>query len=156
MQRRKIAFVLYLYQKELIMTDIILGIGVAAFIFFAGFHIYYIMSLRRTSERLGDFLHNTEGSLNAALVELRDTLENIKKLSGNMSAVTEDVRQISHTVASVEKIIRGLYGFMGKGLGPAAGANIAGLKAGITTGVSTLVKSLKTRRRVHHERGTRS
>jgi gas vesicle protein len=30
-----------------------------------------------------------------------------------------------------------------KGLGPAAGANIAGVKAGTTTGVVTLVKSLK-------------
>jgi hypothetical protein len=138
------------------MTDIILGIGVVAFIVFTGFHISYITSLRRTSEQMGDFFHNTEGNLNAALIELRDTLENLKKISCNMNAVTEDIRQISHTVANAEKIIRGLYGYVGKGLGPAAGANIAGLKAGIMTGVSTLVKSLKNRRRVHHERGTRS
>jgi len=37
------------------------------------------------------------------------------------------------------KSIRGLYEYVSKGLGPAAGANIAGLKAGITTGVVTLV-----------------
>jgi hypothetical protein len=138
------------------MTDIILGIGVSAFIVFTGFHISYITSLRRTSERMEDFIQNTEGNLNAALVELRDTLENLKKISCNVNAVTEDVRQISHTVARAEKIIRGVYGYVGNNLGPAAGANIAGLKAGITTGVSTLVKSLKKRRRVHHERGTRS
>ena len=136
------------------MTDIILGIGVATFIVYTGFQISYILSLRRTSQRMADFLQNTEGNLNSALFELRDTLENLKNITGNVSAVSEDVRQISRTVASVERIISGLYGYIGKGLGPAAGANIAGLKAGITTGVSTLVKSLKKRRRVHHERGT--
>jgi hypothetical protein len=136
------------------MTDIILGIGVATFIVYTGFHISYLLSLKRTSERMGVFLENTEGNLNAALFELRDTLENLKKITGNVSAVSEDIRQISRTVANVERIVRGVYGYVGKGLGPAAGANIAGLKAGITTGVSTLVKSLKKRRRVHHERGT--
>ena len=38
-----------------------------------------------------------------------------------------------------------------KGLGPAAGANIAGLKAGTTAGVATLVKSLKEGRSDDHE-----
>ena len=47
------------------MTDIILGIGVATFIVYTGFHISYILSLRRTSERMGDFLQKTEGNLNA-------------------------------------------------------------------------------------------
>jgi hypothetical protein len=136
------------------MTDIILGIGVATFIVYAGFHISYLLSLRRTSERMRDFLENTEGNLNAALIELRDTLENLKEITRNVNVVSEDIRQISNTVATVERIVRALYGYVGKGLGPAAGANIAGLKAGITTGVSTLVNSLKKRRRVHHERRT--
>jgi hypothetical protein len=39
-----------------------------------------------------------------------------------------------------------LYHHIKEGLGSAAGANIAGLKAGITTGVSTLVKSVKVRK----------
>jgi ABC-type transporter Mla subunit MlaD len=138
------------------MTDIILGVGVAAFIVYAGFHLSYILSIRRTSERMGDFLQNTEGNLNAALVELKDTLENLKKITGNVNAVSEDVRQISRTVAIVEKSIRGLYAYGRGNLGPAAGANIAGLKAGISTGVSTLVKNFKQRRRVHHERKTGS
>lgn len=138
------------------MTDIIIGIGVATFIVFTGFHVSYILSLKRTSERMGDFLQKTEGNLNGALVELRETLENLKKITGNVSAVTEDIRQISGTVAIVEKRLRGLYEYMGKGLGPAAGANFAGLKAGVTTGVTTLVKSIRKRRRVHHERRTGS
>jgi len=47
--------------------------------------------------------------------------------------------------------IRYLNEYVRKGFGPAAGANIAGLKAGITTGVVTLVKSLKKGRSDDHE-----
>jgi hypothetical protein len=133
------------------MTDIILGIGVAAFIVYTGFHISYILSVKRTSEQMGDFFQKTEGNLNAALAELRETLENVKNITGNVNAVSEDVRQISSTVASVEKIMRGLYEYAKEGLGPVAGANIAGLKAGITTGVLTLVKSFKEGRSDDHE-----
>ena len=138
------------------MTDIILGIGVAAFIVYTGFKISYIQSIRRTSERMGDFFQNTEGNLNAALDELRGTLEHLNKITGNVSAVTEDIRKISRTVAIVEKSVRGLYDYGRKSLGTATGPNIAGLKVGIRTGVTSLVKSFKQRRRVHHERGTRS
>jgi hypothetical protein len=41
--------------------------------------------------------------------------------------------------------------YMRKGLGPAAGANLAGLKAGTATGVVTLVKNLKEGRSDDHE-----
>ena len=136
------------------MTDIFLGIGVTAFIVYMGFQISYILSLKRTSKQMGVFIQNTEGNLNAALVELRGTLENMNKITGNISAVTEDVRQISRTVAIVEESIRSLYEYGRTGLGPAAGANIAGVKAGISTGVTTLVKGFKQRRRAHHERRT--
>ncbi len=136
------------------MTDIILGIGVAVFIIYTGFHISYMLSIRRTSEQMSDIIKSTEKNLNETLVELKDTLENLKLITGNVNAVSEDVRQISRTVAIVEKSIRGLYAIGREGLGPAAGANIAGLKAGITTGVTTLVKSLRQRRRAHHERRT--
>ncbi len=136
------------------MIEIILGIGVAAFIVHAGFNIAYILSMKRTSVRAREFLANTEGNLNAALSELKSALENIKKITGNINAVTEDVRQITDTVMSLEKGVHDLYGYLKEGLGPAAGANIAGLKAGIKTGVVTLVKNLQQERSDDHERRT--
>jgi hypothetical protein len=123
------------------MTDIILGIGVATFIVYTAFHISYILNIKRTSEQVSDILF-----------ELRDTLENLKMITGNVNAVSEDVRQVSRSVAIVEKSIRGVFHYGKANLGPATGAKIAGLKAGIATGVTTLAKSLKQRRRVHHER----
>ena len=75
------------------------------------------------------------------------TLESFRSICRALPAVTEDVKQISSSVASVEKSIRGLYDYTKESLGSAAGARIAGLKAGITTGVSTLVKSMQDERR---------
>jgi uncharacterized protein YoxC len=135
------------------MTEIILGIGVGAFIVYAVFNIIYLMSMKRTSERVSAFLANTEDNVNAALVELKGTLENLQKVIGDIGAVTADVRQISDTVASMEKGMRGVYQYVKEGLGSAAGANIAGLKAGITTGVVTLVKNMREGRSDDHERG---
>ena len=136
------------------MIEIILGIGVATFMVYTVFNVTYILSMRRTSDSMTEFFRNIEGNLNAALSELRGTLENLKKITGDVGAVTEEVKQISDSVASVERRIRVVYDHMKEGLGSAAGANIAGLKAGITTGVSTLVKSMQKGRRDDHERGT--
>jgi hypothetical protein len=101
------------------------------------------------------FLSQTEGNLNAALTELAGALENIRNITGNVNAVTEDVRRITDTVVILEKAVHELYGYVKEGLGPAAGANIAGLKAGIKTGVVTLVKNLQQERSDEHEGGTR-
>jgi uncharacterized protein YoxC len=136
------------------MNEIILGIGVAAFVVYAAFNVVYLMSMKKNSDAVGAFLKNTEGNVNAALVELKGTLENMRKISGDISAVTEDVKEISNSVASVERGVRGLYDQVKEGLGSAAVANIAGFKAGITTGVSTLVKSMQDGRRKDHERET--
>ncbi|MHB8843955.1 MAG: DUF948 domain-containing protein [Nitrospirota bacterium] len=136
------------------MTDIILGIGVGTFVVYAAFNIVYLVSMKRTSDRINAFLTNTEDKVNASLAEFSGTLQNLRKISGDIGAVTADVKEISDAVASVERDMRGVYGFVRDGLGSAAGANMAGLKAGISTGVATLVKSMQEVRRDDHERGT--
>jgi uncharacterized protein YoxC len=145
--------VLYLGYKETSMIEVFLGIGVATFVVYAAFNIIYLMSMKKTGDSVSAFLKNTESNVNEALVELRGTLENLRKISGDIGAVTDDVKQISDSVAGVERSIRGLYDHLKEGLGSAAGANIAGLKAGITTGVATLVKSMQEGRREDYERG---
>lgn len=136
------------------MTEILLGVGVATFVVYAAFNIMYLMSMKRTSERVGSFLANTENSVNASLAELKATLQSMRKISDDIGAVTADVREISDTVTSLERDVRGVYEYAKESLGSAAGANMAGLKAGITTGVATLVKSMQEGRRDDHERGT--
>jgi len=134
--------------------ELILGIGVGAFVIYSGFNIAYLVSMRRTSERLGELVRNSEGNLNRTLEGLASTLENLRTISGNVSDVTEDVRQISQTVANVERVMRESLVQMQERFGDAAEANIAGLRAGITTGVAALVRNLQEERRDDHERGT--
>jgi ABC-type transporter Mla subunit MlaD len=136
------------------MTDYILAVGVGAFIVYTVFNIVYLMTMKRTSDRVNEFVRNTEGNLNTTLQELAGTLENLRRISGNVSAVSDDVRQISHSVASLERSMRESLVYLKESLGSAAEANIAGLRAGITTGVATLVKNLHEGRREEHERGT--
>jgi uncharacterized protein YoxC len=125
------------------MIAIILGIGVAAFLICAAYFIVWVRSMMRMNATIDGFINRTEGNINAALIELQATLENTRKITGDVGAVTDEVRQISHTVASVDKGLQDLYGYVRDGLGPAAEANLAGLKAGIKTGVVTLVRNLR-------------
>ncbi len=133
------------------MTDVLLGIGVAAFVVYAVFQIMYIRSMKRASDRMAEFFQNIEANLSGTLSELRDTLENMKKITGNVREVTEDVRQIAGTAASVERNIRVMYRSAKESLGTATEARIAGLKAGIRTGVVTLVRNLQEGRGDDHE-----
>jgi len=135
------------------MIQAILFIGVVAFIVYAAFGISYFMDLRHTSNALREFLMNTEGNLNATLKELKGTLENMNKITTDVSRITQDVRDITDTVVSVEKGIQNFYGKVKNELAAAAEANVAGLKAGIATGVVTLVRNLKERRNDDHEGG---
>jgi uncharacterized protein YoxC len=135
------------------MIEAILLIGVVAFMVYAAFGISYFMDLRRTSNSLREFLMNTEGNLNAALKELKGTLENMNKITMDVSRITQDVRDITDTVVSVEKGIQNFYGKVKDEFATAAEANVAGLKAGISKGVVTLVRNLKERRSDEHEGG---
>ena len=135
------------------MIQAILFIGVAAFIVYAAFGISYFLDLRRTSNALRKFLMNTEGNLNAALIELKDTLENMNQITANVSGITQDVRDITDTVMSVEKGIQNFYGKVKNEFAASAEANVAGLKAGIATGVVTLVRNMRERRSDDHEGG---
>ena len=136
------------------MTDVILAIGVAAFIVYAGFQVAYLLSVRRTSERMTAFLDATEGNVNATLQSLTGALENLRKISGDVRAVTEEVRRISDGVSTLERNVRRSFDALRANLGSATRSNVAGLRAGVTTGVSALVKNLRKGRRDDHERGT--
>ncbi len=133
------------------MIEIILSVGVIAFIVYSAYFISFVLSLKRMSAAVNDFVKHTEDAMNGALLELKGTLENIRKITGDVGAVTEEVRQMSNTVASLEKGIRDLYEYMRNNLGSAVEATIAGLKAGIKSGVVTLVKNLQEKRSDDHE-----
>lgn len=136
------------------MIEVTAGIGVAVFIVYVAFQVRYLMSMKRAADGLAVFLAGTEGKVQAALAELAGTLENLRKVSGDIGAVAADVKEITDSVVSLERTMRGVYQYAKQGLGSAAEANIAGLKAGITAGVATLVKGIQQERSDGHERGS--
>jgi hypothetical protein len=133
------------------MIEIILAIGVATFIVYTAFSIASLMSMKRASDAVLEFVRKNECAVNETLSSIKDTLEQIRKVSGEIGAVTTDVRRIAHALAGLERGMESLYGYLRNRLVPVAGAKIAGLRAGISTGVSTLVRNIKEKRRNSHE-----
>lgn len=122
------------------MIEIIAGIGVAVFIIYAIFSIVYMMSMKRMNDALHDFILRTEGNANATLAELKVTIENIRKITDDFSAVSQDARQISNSLVSVEKGMSLLFEYLKERVSSTAEASYAGLKAGIKAGFSTFGK----------------
>jgi hypothetical protein len=128
------------------MHGIILDIGIIVFIIYAAVNIYYLIDLRRTSVAARELIKNTGENLNPALVELRGTLENIRNMTDEIGILTRDVRLVADSSVVLEKSLRKFWGYYKDDIGPAVNANIAGLKAGVKTGVVTLVRNLKERK----------
>jgi phage-related tail protein len=124
------------------INEILIAIGVVAFIIYASFNIIYLIELRRTSFALRQLIKRTDENLHPAFEKVRHILEDVGKATDNVVALTENVREIAGSVAAVEKIIKKLYGSYKKGISDATRANIAGLQAGVKTGVVTLFENL--------------
>jgi len=124
----------------------ILDIGVIVFILFVMVSMAHYIKAWQTSSAVRDFLKNSEGNVNATLVELRHTLQNLRKITYDIGTATEEVRQMADSLATVEKDTLYLYQYAKSKLAETAQANLAGLKAGVKTGITTLVRTLKERR----------
>lgn len=125
------------------MNQILLTIGLITFIVFAIFNIIYLIDLRKTSVALRRFIMKTDENINPALEELRRTLADIRKITGEVSAVAEKLRVAVGAIITVEKSIQSLYAYYKSGIAQAASSNISGLKAGVKAGVFNLIKNLR-------------
>lgn len=125
------------------MNQILLIIAVVTFIIYVVFNIIYLIDLRKTSVALRHFVVKTEENLNPALHELSRTLQEIRKVTYDVSSLVESLRVAIGAIVTVEKGIRSLYGYYKEGLAPAAQANMASLRAGVKAGVINLFKNLK-------------
>ena len=76
------------------------------------------------------------------LRELRSTLENLDRITTDISSVTDDVRMFSGSVRQVGKDVQRAAATSSALLGGGVGAKIAGLRAGVGAGVAFLAKNL--------------
>ena len=136
------------------MNYMLMNIGVVVFIVFAVVSIAYQVNNYRAASALRQFIRQSSGEIQNVLVELRVTLENFRKITDNVHVVTEDVREIANLVADLQRDIRTLYSFIRETVGGTVKADIAGLKAGVKTGMAALVKNLREERSDRDERKT--
>ncbi len=132
------------------MHDIILGAGVIAFIVYAGFSIYSLLSLKRTGDEMRRMLGT---DVRKALAELHATLENTRQLTDDAKAVVENIRQVTETAAQIEAGLRALYGRAKEEVEDTVEANMAGVRAGFRTGFATLARNLNAGRGDQHDGG---
>ncbi|OGW38920.1 MAG: hypothetical protein A2X58_07380 [Nitrospirae bacterium GWC2_56_14] len=136
------------------MNEVLANTGVVVFIIYALVSIAYQVNAYRAASVLRQLVTQSSGDLLAVLAELRAALGNFRKISENVTVVTEDVREVTSSVAELQQEVRTLYRVIKDTAGVEARADLAGLKAGIRTGVATLVKGIKEERSDDHERGT--
>ena len=132
----------------------LLDMGIIVFILYVLASMAHYVNAWQTSSAVRDFLKKSEGTVETVLVELKGTLQNLRKITSDIGVVTEDVRQVTNSLANVEKDMQNLYQYAKNELALTAQANLVGLKAGVKTGVSALVRTLKKGRGDEHERGT--
>ncbi len=126
-------------------AEIILTIGVTAFIIYAAFNIFYLMELRRMSFAVRQLVEKAEENIHPTLVALRRALEDIGTVTDNVAELSKSLREAADAVTAAEKRIKALYLAYEDGISEAARANIAGVQAGIKAGVGTLLKGLKSK-----------
>lgn len=136
------------------MNDMLMNIGMVVFIVFAIVSIAYQLNTYRAATALRQFICQSSGDMQTVLAELRASLENFRKITDNINVVTEDVREITNSVADLQRNVGTLYSFIRETVGGTVKADIAGLKAGVKTGMATLVKNLREERNDHDERRT--
>jgi len=136
------------------MNELLANIGILVFIIYAIVSVVYQVNAYRTAVALRHFITRSSGDMLTTLAEFRTTLENFRKISDNVTTVTQNVRDITSSVADVQQEVKTLYGFIKSAAGAEVRADLAGLKAGIRTGVAALVKSHQEERSDEHERGT--
>jgi hypothetical protein len=121
-------------------------IAVITFVIYVAFNIIYLIDLRRTSVALRRFINRTDENLIPALDELRLTLHDLRKVTSDVSSLSERMRSAAGALVTVEKTIEHLYSYYREGLGQSAQVNMAAIKAGLRVGVASLFKNFKSKK----------
>ncbi|MFA5073346.1 MAG: hypothetical protein WC539_05555 [Nitrospirota bacterium] len=129
------------------MNETLVNIGIIAFIAYVVFSIALIIGMfivmLRTGKAIQSFFKNTQGTVNAVLIETKSGLEHLRRVTENMHAVSTSIRQVSNKMETIEARIGSWYGMVKENIRSEAEANIAGLKSGFKTGIVTLVRNIK-------------
>lgn len=122
--------------------ETLIAVGIIAFLVFVVLQIVYMIFMIRLSLSIRDFMRTSDAKITPVLLELHDTLQEVRKAADDASAVAGNVREITETVTILKRSVQGLYDKYRGELNEAAKNQVAGLKAGLKAGMSSLVKNL--------------
>jgi hypothetical protein len=128
------------------VVELLLAIGVVSFILFAFFNIFYIIEMRKTSWAMRQLIERAEGNLHPALAAMRYVFEDIKTITNNAVALSKSLREAAEALTAAQNSIKDIYQSYEENLDKSVRANVSGLKAGIKTGVVTLLSNLKDKK----------
>jgi hypothetical protein len=117
---------------------IILAVAVAVGI---GFLVPVLFELRRSATRLTSVLAIAEQSLPPLLHDLDTTVQRLALVTGNVGAVTDDVRVLSGSIRRVGRSV-GELSRLGSVGGLGSSTRLAALQVGVGVGLIYLVKRL--------------
>jgi hypothetical protein len=80
------------------------------------------------------------------LIELRLTLQDLRKVTTDVSSLTERMRSAAGALLTVERTVENLYSYYREELGESAQANVSALKAGLRAGVVSLFRNWRAKK----------
>ena len=128
------------------LIEILLAIGVVSFIIFAAFHIAYIIEVKKTSLAIRQLIAETEENLHPSLATVRHVFEDVKIITDNLVVLSKGLREAAVVLTTAQNVLKGIYQSYEENLDKPVRANVSGLKAGIKTGVVTLLGNLKDKK----------
>lgn len=123
------------------MNQIWFALVAFAFLAVAGFFIYLLLELRRSTQAITQLLKTTEESLKPTLEELQLTLKSMRKVTDDINAVTDDIRLISGSTREIGQNFKKASEFF-SGVSSEAAIKVSGLRVGIRTALEVLIKNL--------------
>lgn len=126
--------------------ELLLAIGVVTFVIYAAFNIFYLIEMRKTSFAIRQLIARSEENLHPALAAVRNIFDDIKTITDNAAALSKSLREAAEALTAAQNAIKDMYQSYEENLGKSVRANVSGLKAGIKTGVDTLLSNLKDRK----------
>lgn len=123
------------------MNSLFLGLITLAVLVLAGFVIYFIIDLKKTTASLNRFIATTEDVLQPTVDELQMTLKSVRKITDDVGVVTEDVRRMSGSLKDIGDNVQKIS----EAVQEVATESITGataLKAGLKAGFGYFVKNV--------------
>ena len=89
----------------------------------AGFMIPAFIEIRKTAAATRAFITYTEGQLNPALIELRETLSELKRISGAIASRTDDLNTFMEAMGDTGRNLRTINNVVGTVAGAVLGSS---------------------------------